>query len=152
MKYIGYILSVCVIMLTSCAQELDTPCSPENGGDGTTHIRIVPEGMSLVETRAAGDAGNDADSRIEHVAIFAFNADGDFVTGYEQVLEHPDHEVSLILPQNEGQLTMHAVCNYTDMPEKISKETELNDIVIEIAEADGAFDGSMVMHGKSVIS
>lgn len=152
MKYIGYILSACVIMLTSCAQELDTSCSPETGEDGTTHIRIVPEGMSLVETRAAGDAGNDADSRIEHVAIFAFNADGDFVTGYEQVLEHPDHEVSLILPQDRGRLTLHAVCNYTDMPEKISKETELNDIVIGIAEADGAFDGSMVMHGKSVIS
>ena len=152
MKYIGYILSACAFLLASCTQEWETPFTPGNGEEGPVRIQLIPEGMTLVETRAENQEEVEADSRIEHVAIYAFDAEGNYVTSYEQDLEHPDNEVSLILPQNEGTLTLHAVCNYTNMPATVTEESELDNIFIDITEADGAFNGSMVMHGKATIS
>lgn len=153
MRYISYILSACAFLLASCTQELEMPFDPGMEGDGAVRIHLVPEGMNLIETRAEeGDTDAEADTRIEHVAIYAFDAVGNYVTGYEQDLEHPDNEVSLILPQDKGALTLHAVCNYTDMPATVTNEQDLNDIIIDITEADGAFNGSMVMHGKETIS
>ncbi len=152
MKYIGYILSACAFLLASCTQEWETPFTPGNGEEGPVRIQLIPEGMTLVETRAENQEEVEADSRIEHVDIYAFDAEGNYVTSSEQDLEHPDNEVSLILPQDKGTLTLHAVCNYTNMPATVTKESELDNIFIDITEADGAFNGSMVMHGKETIS
>ena len=149
MKYINILLvSVCVFLLAACTQDIEDSFVP--GGDGAVRISLVPEGMNQVKTRAEGDVV-EADSRIEHVAIYAFNASGNLVTSYEQDLEHPDREVSLILPQDKGQLTLHAVCNYTNMT-AIRTKDDLDNIIVNITEADGAFNGSVVMHGVTTIS
>lgn len=143
MRYITYILSICTFLLSACTQELEVPSLPENEKEGV-RIALMPEGMNTTTTRADGEV--DADSRIEHVDIYAFNAQSQCVATYGQDLESPDNEVRMILPQDEGNLTLHAVCNYNGLGE-ITTLQQLTNAIIEIQEADGAFNGTMVMHG-----
>ena len=151
MEYLGYILSACVFLLAACTQELETSLLPNpNEGEGI-RIALKAEDMSSIETRANGDTEAEADSRLEHVAIYAFDANGDCVAYYEQDLEYPDNEVRMILPQDQGDLTLHAVCNYTKLGD-IATLDALKEAIIEITEPDGAFSGSMVMQGSTTLT
>ena len=147
-KYLIWFLSG-VFLLLSCTQELLEIRDADDNEDG---IRIVlsPESIGLVETKTATPDMEPADSRIDHVIIYAFNSDGsELLARYQQDLEYPDNEVRMILPSDKGDLQIHAVCNYARLWDKnIETTDDLDKEIIIIDQADAAFSGGMIMHGK----
>ena len=158
MKHFTWI-ATCLLLFASCMQdEWENASGIGTGGEG---VRLVfkAESMGLVETRADGETcppetSDEADSRIEHVIVYAFNEDGtQLVERYQQDLEYPDNELSVALPQDKGPLLLHAVCNYESLLNKdIESVDDLKEEYVTIDEPDGAFNGSMIMHGELTIS
>ena len=158
MKHFTWI-AACLLLFASCTQdEWENASGIGTGGEG---VRLVfkAESMGLVETRADGETcppetSDEADSRIEHVIVYAFTEDGTrLVERYQQDLEYPDNELSVALPQDEGNLLLHAVCNYEPLwSTNIQSVADLESQIVEIDEPDGTFNGSMIMHGKLTMS
>lgn len=146
-------LAVCLLLFAACTREWEDLPSSDAQGEG---IRIVlsAESMELVETRAEDasyteETSTEADSRVEHVIIYAFNSDGtSLLARYQQDLEYPDKEVRMMLPVDKGSVLLHAVCNYEKLwDENIGSVQDLENKLVSITQPDGAFNGSMVMHG-----
>ena len=159
MKYFTWIAAG-LLFLTSCTQDLaEMPNANSPQGEGV-RLAFSAESMELIETRAGDDApvletSAEADSRIEHVIIYAFRPDGTFLTRYQQELEYPDKEVRMVLPQEEENIVLHAVCNYEQMWEETEGITNADDLknkIVTISQPDGAFNGSMIMHGTLEMS
>ena len=133
----------------SCSEEWETPAHIE-GKEGNIRIMLNPQTADQIQTRAEA---TDADSRIEHAIIYVFSADGTRLeTRYQQDLEYPDTEISMILPKG-NELQLHAICNCPDLwDHTIDDVTDLNNEIISIDQPDGAFNGSMMMHGSAPIT
>ena len=152
MKCFTWITAACLMLFASCMEDLDNTSAGVPQGEGV-RIVLTAEGMNVIETRTATPDMEPADSRVEHVIVYAFNEEGtELLTRYQQDLEYPDNEIRMILPQDKGDIRLHAVCNYEslwNMP--IETVNDLDGEIVRIDQPDGAFNGSMIMHGDTIL-
>lgn len=147
-RYIGLWL---LLLLAACSDELELETPIYDQGEEIC-LELQPDNMPVIETRSGKEV--EADSRVEHVILYVFDAQGTtLLTRYQQELEHPDLKVRVMLPKNQD-LQIHAVCNYHNLWENHNIETvdALNRVMVTISQPDGAFNGAMVMHGKKDMS
>lgn len=153
-NYFTGIIAAGIILLASCADDWDKTSGRVPQDEGV-RIVLAADDMDLIETRTATPEMEAPDSRVEHVIVYAFNEDGTrLLTRYQQDLEYPDNEIRMILPQDQGNLQLHAVCNYEQLwNSSISTVDELDEVIVRIDDQpDGAFNGSMVMHGDTILT
>ena len=152
MKYLTWI-TASLLLFASCTQDWEEAPGIGTEGEG---VRLVfkTESMGLIETRANGEyeeeTSTEADSRVEHVIIYAFTKDGsELLDRYQQDLEYPDNEVHMILPEDQTDgILLHAVCNYEQLwDEPIKSLKDLKGYIVRIKQPDGVFNGSMIMQG-----
>lgn len=145
-KWIGVLV---LLFLAACTDD-NTPFAEVEPNSQGVRLLLAPQEMPLVAVRS-GDLESRADSRIDHVIIYAFDPSGNLLQKYQQDLEHPDREVRPLLPK-ETSLKIHAVCNYPQLwDENVENESALENKMITIEHADATFNGAMVMHGDVVL-
>lgn len=146
-------IATSLLFFASCTQDWE-----EASGIGTEAkgVRLVfkTESMEQIETRANDnyekETSSEADSRVEHVIIYAFTQDGNqLLERYQQELEYPDNEVHVMLPiDQEDGILLHAVCNYEQLwNEDIKTLDGLKNYIVRIDQPDGVFNGRMIMQG-----
>lgn len=140
--------------LAACQDDLYTGTT---GGptEGTVDIYLSGTDMPRIVTRA----DDDTDNRVDHVVLFAFDADGTLLNTPAQQSVHPvanqtadgqpDYYFRAYLPK--AWATLYAVCNYDDpegLTDDVKSEDDLNGFATKITSAEDAFKGVYVMTGS----
>lgn len=161
MRRIIYLYLMGILLLSSC-KDADN-FMPETGADDGISILLETQQMETIETRATKNI--DADSRIDHVIIYAFDKNGNQVGDIiAQNLDETSivskkvtsdtksiyYQLRAILNPGSGITQLYAVCNYPELAsEPIFKQTDLEAKVLQGEnKADCAFSNVMVMSGK----
>lgn len=146
MKKIHY-LYILLLLFASCEEDIPVTDAPSPDSQETV-ISLLPEDITVVETRTATPEMALPDGKVERVALFVFDGgSGALLTYKEQELDYPDNEIRILLPKGKN-IALHAVCNVSDeWVSNIKTAQELREKMIVIDKADDVFRGSLVMYG-----
>ena len=143
MKKIHY-LYILLLLFASCEGDIPVTDAPSPDSQETV-ISLLPEDITVVETRTATPEMALPDGKVERVALFVFDGgSGALLTYKEQELDYPDNEIRILLPKGKN-IALHAVCNVSDeWVSNIKTAQELREKMIVIDKADDVFRGSLV--------
>lgn len=144
-KHISLFCYIGIILLTTACNDDETGMRvPDLPG---VVIRLEPSGMTAVETRSAPDYMGEPDGKVEHVTVYAFDAETGslLLPPYEQELDYPDNEIRMLLPSDKT-IDLHAVCNLQEEI-TIDSRSDLETALLEVEKPDEVFKGKFVMHG-----
>lgn len=132
--------------LCACSDRLEEVSSGAQG-DGNVRIEFCAGEMPVIRTRS-GDAN---DATIESVNLFVFDKkNGSKI--FKKMFQHFDKESTVMsMYLSSGDYVLHAVCNWEN-PEQLNEQIQtlddLENLTLDLRNADDAFMGKYVMYGK----